>query len=114
MKTINGFLQKLWDAISDPRLRKPLMILTPCLALILAILLWAALPAPPAVAGTGPTKAKLTLMVYMTGGDCTNGICEDYADEELHPIDEIEEPPYHPNCMCEVCEFELQDLINKE
>ena len=43
MKTINGFLQKLWDAISDPRLRKPLMILTPCLALILAILLWAAL-----------------------------------------------------------------------
>lgn len=59
-------------------------------------------------------KDRKYAMVYMTGGDCTNGICEDYADEELHPIDEIEEPPYHPNCMCEVCEFELQDLINKE
>ena len=38
MKTISRFLQSIWDRISDPRLRTPLMILAPCLALILVAL----------------------------------------------------------------------------
>ena len=39
MKTITGFLNRIWDGISNPRLRKPLAILASCLALILAGLL---------------------------------------------------------------------------
>ncbi len=39
MKTITGFLNRILDGISNPKLRIPLMILAPCLALVLAVLL---------------------------------------------------------------------------
>ena len=39
MKTITGFLNRILDCISNPKLRIPLMILAPCLALVLAVLL---------------------------------------------------------------------------
>lgn len=39
MKTITGFLNRILDGISNPRLRIPLMILAPCLTLVLVVLL---------------------------------------------------------------------------
>ena len=39
MKTITGFLNRILDGISNPKLRIPLMILAPCLALVLAVLM---------------------------------------------------------------------------
>lgn len=39
MKTITGFLNRILDDISNPRLRIPLMILAPCLTLVLVVLL---------------------------------------------------------------------------
>lgn len=36
MRTTKNIFRKLWDFMNDPRLEKPLMIIAPCLALILA------------------------------------------------------------------------------
>ena len=32
------------------------------------------------------------------------------AGEGFLPLDELEEPPFHPNCTCELYEYEEEDI----
>ena len=42
--------------------------------------------------------------------DCDTGVCDDYADGEVHFADDWEEPPYHPRCVCEAVFYEETDI----
>jgi len=45
-------------------------------------------------------KDKVEYGMVVTGGGCNKDCCN--QPEEWIPIDEINEPPYHPNCTCEI------------
>lgn len=42
-------------------------------------------------------------------GECCE-LCSDYANEEYIPIDDFEEPPYHPNCECIAVYFTAKEI----
>ena len=46
-------------------------------------------------------KVKVEYGMVVGGGGCNRACCSDQANE-WRPIDEIDEPPYHPNCTCEI------------
>ena len=48
--------------------------------------------------------------VEILSGDPDCDICSEYADGELYEIDEIELPPYHPNCQCIEIYYEESDI----
>ena len=61
------------------------------------------------------TKSDVTYIeIELGGGECSTGICLDYADEEIHPENDIDLPPYHPGCECEAIYYEFEDLIEAE
>lgn len=43
--------------------------------------------------------------------DC-NGLCVDWIDGEVHLEDDIDLPPYHPDCQCEAVFYEKSDIVN--
>ncbi len=45
-------------------------------------------------------KEKVEYGMVVGGGGCNRACCEE--GNEWKPIDEIDEPPYHPNCTCEI------------
>lgn len=45
-------------------------------------------------------EQKIEYAMVVKGGGCDRDCCN--IVEEWKPIDEIEEPPYHPNCTCEI------------
>ena len=45
-------------------------------------------------------EEKIEYAMVVKGGGCDRDCCN--VVEEWKPIDEIEEPPYHPNCTCEI------------
>ena len=47
-------------------------------------------------------KNGVEIAMLIPGGGCSKDCCNDYFNEWVH-IDDIEdEPPYHPNCKCEI------------
>lgn len=46
----------------------------------------------------------------ISGGTCSTGICLDYADGEAYPEDEIDLPPYHPNCECQAIYYQSNEI----
>ena len=46
-------------------------------------------------------QEKVEYAMVITGGGCNRDCCNSIEPEWM-PIDEIEEPPYHPNCTCEL------------
>lgn len=42
-------------------------------------------------------------------GECCEA-CENLGGE-LYPINEVESPPYHPNCTCQLIGYEKQDIL---
>ena len=56
------------------------------------------------------TKSKIYIEIIYGGGPDNDVNCMEYVDGEAHPEDEIELPPYHPNCSCEPVYYETEDL----
>lgn len=58
-------------------------------------------------------KRKDNEKVYVeiiSNEDCHSGICLDYADGEAHLEDDIDLPPYHPNCQCQAIWYETDEV----
>lgn len=53
-------------------------------------------------------SAKIEYGMVVPGGGCDRECCNE-STEEWMPIDEIDEPPYHPYCTCEVIYGEPED-----
>ena len=47
------------------------------------------------------TKSKTYVEIIYGGGPDNDVDCMEYVDGEARPEDEVELPPYHPNCSCE-------------
>ena len=65
----------------------------------------------PRVIQTKLTRNKIYIEILFGGGECLTGVCIDYADGEAYPENEIELPPYHPNCGCEAIFYDIDDLV---
>lgn len=46
-------------------------------------------------------KVKAEYGMVVGGGGCNRSCCSTQTSE-WKPVDEIDEPPYHPNCTCEI------------
>ena len=60
------------------------------------------------------SKAGFEYVMVEGSGDCCD-ICLDWIDEGVIPIDNFEEPPYHPECECMAVGFfadEIKDIDN--
>ena len=58
-------------------------------------------------------KRKNDEKVYVeiiSNEDCNSGICLDYADGEAHLEDDIDLPPYHPNCECQAIYYQSNEI----
>lgn len=54
-------------------------------------------------------KVKFEYAAIDNDEECCK-LCLDYADEEYIPIDDFEEPPYHPNCECIAVYFTSKEI----
>ena len=57
-------------------------------------------------------KAKIEYGMVVTGGGCDRECCNN-IEQDWMPIDEIDEPPYHPNCTCEII-YDDNELDDEE
>lgn len=48
--------------------------------------------------------------IFRNDNDCDTGICDEYADGEVHFAEDWDEPPYHSKCKCEAVFYEEYDL----
>ena len=64
----------------------------------------------PRIIQTKLTRNKIYVEILEGGGECSTGICSEYADGEAYPEDEIELPPYHPDCECQAIFYDIDDL----
>ena len=64
----------------------------------------------PRIIQTKLTRNKIRVEILEGGGECSTGICAEYADGEAYPEDEIELPPYHPDCECQAIFYDIDDL----
>lgn len=58
-------------------------------------------------------KKKFEYGMIFSGGGCDRECCN-VSVEEWIPIEEVEEPPYHPNCSCEVIYIDEEVDLNEE
>lgn len=58
-------------------------------------------------------RNKINIEYVEVVGDGGCEVCGEYCDGELYYEDEIEFPPYHPGCMCEVLFYEKEDIIKE-
>lgn len=49
--------------------------------------------------------------IISDGCDNCSGSCEEWADGNVHHEDDIELPPYHPNCCCEAIFYNKDEVI---
>ena len=68
----------------------------------------------PQISKSKLNKKTIYYAVEPGGGDCSTGICLEYADGEAYPEDDIELPPYHPDCQCQAFPYELDELTGEE
>lgn len=64
----------------------------------------------PRIIQTKLTRNKIYVEILEGGGECSTGICSEYADGQAYPEDEIELPPYHPDCECQAIFYDIDDL----
>lgn len=64
----------------------------------------------PRIIQTKLTRNKVYVEILEGGGECSTGICSEYADGQAYPEDEIELPPYHPDCECQAIFYDIDDL----
>jgi hypothetical protein len=50
--------------------------------------------------------------MIVAGGGCNRDCCHK-SWEEIIPIEDIDEPPYHPNCTCEVIYINPDEEIDE-
>ena len=55
-------------------------------------------------------KSKIYIEIIYGGGPDNDINCMEYVDGEAHLENEIELPPYHPNCSCQAVYYEAEDL----
>lgn len=58
-------------------------------------------------------KEKVNVDYVEIVGDGGCDTCADYCDGEVYKEEEIELPPYHPGCMCEVIYYEKEDVLGE-
>ena len=58
-------------------------------------------------------KYKVEYAEVIPGGGCNKDCCNTEMEVSM-PIDEIEEPPYHPNCTCEIIYLDSEDDDEEE
>lgn len=56
-------------------------------------------------------KVNVDYVEIVGEGGCD--ICAEYCDGEFYKESEIELPPYHPGCMCEVVYYEKEDILEE-
>ena len=56
-------------------------------------------------------KVNVDYVEIIGEGGCD--ICAEYCDGEVYKESEIELPPYHPGCMCEVVYYEKEDILEE-
>ena len=49
--------------------------------------------------------------VEIIGSRECDHLCSEYCDGEVHKEEDIEFPPYHPGCQCQVIYYEEEDII---
>jgi hypothetical protein len=54
-------------------------------------------------------KVNVEYVEIIGEGGCE--VCAEYCDGEVYKEDEIELPPYHPGCLCEVIFYEKEDVL---
>ena len=56
-------------------------------------------------------KVNVDYVEIVGEGGCDT--CAEYCDGEVYKESEIELPPYHPGCMCEVVYYEKEDILEE-
>ena len=56
-------------------------------------------------------KVNVDYVEIIGEGGCDT--CAEYCDGEVYKESEIELPPYHPGCMCEVVCYEKEDILEE-
>ena len=56
-------------------------------------------------------KVNVDYVEIVGEGGCDT--CAEYCDGEVYKENEIELPPYHPGCMCEVVCYEKEDILEE-
>lgn len=56
-------------------------------------------------------KIKFEYAAVEDDGNCCD-LCSEYAEQDYVPIDNFEEPPYHPNCECIAVYFTSKEIKN--
>ena len=56
------------------------------------------------------TNCEYVEIISDSCDDCSGG-CSEWADGEPHHEDDVELPPYHPNCHCEAVFFEKEEVL---
>ena len=56
-------------------------------------------------------KVNVDYVEIVGEGGCDT--CAEYCDGEVYKENEIELPPYHPGCMCEVVYYEKEDILEE-
>ena len=56
-------------------------------------------------------KVNVDYVEIVGEGGCDT--CAEYCDGEVYKESEIELPPYHPGCMCEVVNYEKEDILEE-
>ena len=64
----------------------------------------------PRIIQTKLTHDTVYVEILAGGGECSTGVCAEYADGEAYPENEIELPPYHPDCECQAVFYDISDL----
>ena len=64
----------------------------------------------PRIIQTKLTRNTVYVEILEGGGECSTGICSEYVDEQAYPEDEVELPPYHPDCGCQAIFYDIDDL----
>lgn len=61
------------------------------------------------ITNTMKNKLKTPYVEIIAGEGCD--VCNEYCDGEVYNEDDIELPPYHPSCQCQVIYYEEQDIV---
>ena len=57
-------------------------------------------------------NSEIEYGMIVAGGGCNRDCCHK-SGEEIIPIEDIDEPPYHPNCTCEVIYINPDEEIDE-
>lgn len=56
-------------------------------------------------------NTRVLVEIIRGGGDCATGICDEYQEGQVYFEDEINIPPFHPNCQCQTYEYTQKEVL---